>query len=81
VKRLFGVHSQYLPDYLDEQQCGIQDTHIAARLFSITSSHIGVASILQWKGFTRGGSGIFKADKPGGLGDKSHPMGYRGKAR
>ena len=55
-------------------KCGVQDTCIPARLFSITSCHI-----LQWKGFTWGGSGIFKADEPGGLGQKS-PSGVQGQS-
>jgi len=55
-------------------KCGIEDTRIAAQLFSITACHI-----LQWKGFTEGGLGIFKADDLGGLGQKS-PVASRGKA-
>jgi len=59
---------------LFSSKCSVQDTRIAARLFSITSCHT-----LQWIGFTGGGSGIFKADESGGLGQKS-PSGVQGKS-
>ena len=80
VKLLFSVHSQYLPDYLDEQMWRSRHPHSGTIIFH----HI----IPHWRSqhFTmervhRGGSGLFKADKPGALGDKSHPVVSRGKAR